>query len=203
VQRGRSDEQNMPMLLRRRYDPLAGDHGSPIQTDRDRREARASISKALRRLADAAQRPGVTVHDIQLLVQVCAPPSWPQWRAEREQAFRRKGQPYSALGWPEELKHGQYAAALLPVSAGRVGLAVAKHPSLVASPYVAIGAPADGQLDDLPLGVVARWVSNPAEGQSARLAPPVIEVIQRGRVIERRVETFGTDAWSLPVADDV
>jgi hypothetical protein len=55
------------------------------------------------------------------------------------------------------------------------------------------GRPPDGgTYVDLVLGLVASWVGNPAPRVSARLAPPVTEIVQRGRIIDRHVEDV---AW--------
>src|SRR3954454_21638302 len=87
---------------------------------------------------------------------------------------------------------GDFGAVLLPLAAGRVGVAAGRNPKLVASPIFSAGTPATGggPYDDLALGLVARWVANPGEGQTARLAPPVIELIQRGRVSQRHLADF-------------
>jgi hypothetical protein len=90
---------------------------------------------------------------------------------------------------------------LLPLAAGRVGVSVGKYPRVVADPVCSAGRPPDGgTYDDLVLGLVAGWVGNPAPRMSARLAPPVIEVVQRGRITDRRLEDFGTE-WPLPAPD--
>ena len=96
------------------------------------------------------------------------------------------------------------AALLLPISAGRVGVAVGKHPRAIASPIFTSGAPGrhGGDYTDFVLGLVARWVGNPGEGMTARLAPPVIELVGRRGVLERRVEAFGQE-WPLAHADGV
>ncbi|HEY8583307.1 MAG TPA: hypothetical protein VIL49_10175, partial [Capillimicrobium sp.] len=60
----------------------------------------------------------------------------------------------------------------------------------------------EGRHDELALSLVTSWVANPGAGQSARLAPPVVELIQGGAAVERRVADFGLD-WPLPVADGV
>jgi hypothetical protein len=94
---------------------------------------------------------------------------------------------------------------LVPLAAGRVGVAAGRQPRLGASPIFSHGKPAlagGAPYDDLVLGLVARWVANPGEGTTARLAPPIIEVVQRGRVVERRVADFD-QSWPLPVPDGV
>jgi hypothetical protein len=52
------------------------------------------------------------------------------------------------------------------------------------------------------LELLLTWTQNPAEGHTARLAPPVIEIIVQGKVSERWAETFGL-AWPLPPADGI
>jgi hypothetical protein len=52
------------------------------------------------------------------------------------------------------------------------------------------------------LALVTGWVSNPGNGHSAHLAPPVVELIQRGNVVERRMMDFGQQ-WALPAPDGV
>lgn len=53
---------------------------------------------------------------------------------------------------------------------------------------------------DAVLELLLTWTKNPAQGHSARLAPPVIETMVRGKVDERWAETFGLQ-WPLPTAD--
>jgi hypothetical protein len=49
--------------------------------------------------------------------------------------------------------------------------------------------------------VLTSWVTNPStDSVTARLAPPVIEVFQGVRIVERVVETLGA-SWPLPAPD--
>jgi hypothetical protein len=55
---------------------------------------------------------------------------------------------------------------------------------------------------DACLSVLTSWVCQPGAGVTAGLAPPVIEVVQRGRATSRAVEDFG-QCWPLRAADGV
>ncbi len=50
------------------------------------------------------------------------------------------------------------------------------------------------------LALLARWVGNAGPGMAARLGPPVVETVQRGQVVDRRVADFGL-SWPLPAPD--
>jgi len=173
-----------------------------VRSGRDRRGLLRLLSDGLADLDRRAQQPGFNVLDIQLVAQVCAAPSYAEFTRVHERAWRRQGGRYSTVNWPAQLADGEIAAVLVPLAAGRVGVAAGRQPKLVASPIFSRGRPTGGDApyDDLVLGLVARWVANPGDGQTARLAPPVIELVQRGRVIERRLVDFG-QPWRLPTAD--
>jgi hypothetical protein len=144
------------------------------------------------------------VLDVQLLGQVCGPAEYAAWKAARETAWRKQRASWSTAQWPDAIESDGYAALLLPISAGRVGVAVAKHPRAIASPIFTSGAPGrhGGDYTDLVLGLVVRWLGNPGEGVTTRLAPPVIELVGRRGVLKRRVEAFGQE-WPLPHPDGV
>ena len=90
---------------------------------------------------------------------------------------------------------------MLPIPAGRVGLAVGDHPEPVAEPLFSTGVPSEGaDQSEIALGVLTTWL--PEYGAGTLLAPPVIEVVGRRGPLERRVEDFRL-GWHLPVADDV
>ena len=118
----------------------------------------------------------------------------------------------STAQWSDAIDLESYPVLLLPMSAGRVGVAVAvavavavdKHPRAIASSIFTSGSPRRHGSDstDLALGLVARWVGNPGKGVTARLAPPVIELVGRRGVVERRMEALGQE-WPLPHADGV
>lgn len=127
--------------------------------------------------------------------------TYPEFRAGREKAWRTQGAPYSTAKWPAELEDGTLAVLLLPISAGRLGPAVGKHPRTVASPLFTLGRSVDGSRNDACLSVLTSWVTNPStDSVTARRAPPVVEVFQGSRVVERVVETFGA-SWPLPGPD--
>src|SRR4051812_41752426 len=175
-----------------------------VRSARDRRALHRVLADGLDELALRAHRPAYTAIDVQLVTQVCAAPSYAELKRSHERAWRRQGGRYTTASWPAQLAEAEFAAVLLPLGAGRVGVAAGRHPKLVASPIFSCGTPAGGELpyDDLVLGLVARWVANPGDGQTARLAPPVVELVQRGRVIERRVVDFD-QRWPLPPPDGV
>ena len=191
------------MLHRLRLASIAGDGLTgevTIRSDRDRRSLLQAIERSVRGLEERAEAEGTRVLDVQLVGQVCAGPSYGQWKADRERVWRRQGGKFGTDAWPGTIESGAYGALLLPLPAGRVGLAAGKNPRAIASPLFTTGAPPDGRYEDLVLSVLARWMSNPADGLAARLAPPVIEVVQRGRVVDRRLAGFGI-AWPLPAPD--
>ena len=91
---------------------------------------------------------------------------------------------------------------LLALPAGRVGPAV-RNARPLADPLFSSGVPLVGApRTDPVLEVLLTWMQNPAAGQTARLAPPVIEIIVHGKVQERWAETFGLE-WPLPLADGI
>jgi hypothetical protein len=172
-----------------------------IVTDRDRRETVRHLDRGLKEL-ERRLSPDMTVIDVQLLVQVVGAGSYDEFRTGRAKAWRKQGQRYDCHAWPKALDTQGIAALLLPISAGRVGVAVGKHPRVVADPLFSSNHLATSQAPhDICLSLIASWICNPADGMTARLAPPVIEVIQGGRVQRRAAETFGLDGWPLPLAD--
>ncbi len=195
----------MPLALRpRRNRPRQGADGRfTVRSDRDRRALRKKLGRALAVLDRRAQHPGCEVADIQLLARVCPAPSYPAWKRDQERTWKRQGGRYSTASWPVQLGENEIAVVLLPLAAGRVGLAAGKHPRAVADPIFSCGAlPSGGGHEDIVLALVTSWVSNPGEGHSARLAPPVVEVFQRGSVVERRLVGFGQQ-WPLRAPDGV
>ncbi len=172
-----------------------------VKRDKDRQALREDLTAGLAQLAARASRDAVQVLEVQLVVQVCAAPSYADWKAQREQAWRKQRADCSTASWPANLGEGAVAALLLPLAAGRVGLAVGKFPRMVATPLFAAGQPGHDHGDeDLALGLITRWVGNPGAGMTARLAPPVIETIQRNRVVDRRLAPLG-QTWPLPAPD--
>jgi hypothetical protein len=173
-----------------------------VRSARDRRRLTKALGRALGELAVTAAQPGVTTIDVQLVVQVCAAVNYKEWKREVERAWRRQqGGRYSTAQWPAGLVEGQRAALLQPLPAGRVGLAAGRQPKLVATPQFAYGdAGGESTNEDAALGLVTSWAANPRERHSARLSPPVLELVQRGRVVARELVTFGLD-WPLPAPD--
>jgi hypothetical protein len=171
-----------------------------IASDRDRRALCAELG-ALAELARRAEQPDTAVQDVQLVAQVCGPASYHAWKVTREKAWGKQGGQYTTASWPDALDPLAYAVLLLPLPAGRVGLAAGKHPKPVATPIFTSGKPVTGgTYDDLVLGLVARWACNPGEWASARLAPPVVELMHRQGVYQRRLAAFEQD-WPLPAPD--
>ncbi len=193
----------LPFPPRRNRQHQGSDGRFTVRSDRDRRALRKALGRALVELDRRAQRPGCEVADIQLVARVCAAPSYAGWKRDQERAWKRQGGRYSTSSWPTQLGDDETAVVLLPLDAGRVGAAAGKQPRVVADPVFSCGAPPPGgSYEDIVLALVTGWVSNPSEGHSARLAPPVVEVIQRGSVVERRVVDFGQQ-WPLPAPDGV
>jgi len=148
----------------------------------------------------------VQVIDVQLVAQLCAATGYPRWRAAVERDWQRQnkrcGSRWTTAQWPRTLTEDQIAVLLIPLPAGRVGLA-ARGPRPIADPIFSSGLPLPGApLTDGVLEALITWTGNPSRGFTARLAPPVIETILAGKVAERSVETFGLH-WPLPVADGI
>jgi hypothetical protein len=100
----------------------------------------SALGRARVELDRRAQRPGCEVADIQLLARVCAAPSYGAWKRDQERAWRRQGGRYSTASWPAQLGDDETAVVLLPLDAGRVGLAAGKQPRAVADPVFSCGA---------------------------------------------------------------
>lgn len=161
------------------------------------------LADELERLADRVDRPYVTAVQIQLVAQVCGVHSYPGWRDAREATWRREGDKFSTRTWPVALRADHFAAVLLPLRLGRVSTAAGDHPPLVASPRFARGPlQGDTGYSDGVLSLVTSWVSQPGFGVTARLAPPIVELIYNGRVGDRRIHAFGLD-WPLPALPDL
>jgi hypothetical protein len=56
--------------------------------------------------------------------------------------------------------------------------------------------------DDAVLSVLTSWVTDPGFGVTARLAPPIVESVFQGQIVERRIESFDLD-WPLPPVLDL
>ena len=128
------------------------------------------------------------------------PANYGVFKGRWQRAWQDTG--YSTAGWPEKLLHERHIGALLlPIPAGRVGLAVDDHPELVAEPLFSTGVPSEGaDQGEITLGVLTTWL--PEYGAGTLLAPPVVEVVGRRGALERRVEDFGL-RWDLPAAEGV
>lgn len=167
-----------------------------VRNDRHRRKLRRTIAD---RLVDIETAPHQT-HEIQPLIQIVAPPSYPAWRTAWNKAWTKKGTPYSTAHWPSSLQDPDLAALLVPVMAGRIGPAIGKHPKPIAEPAFIVGAlPAGAPPEDMALAALTHWIQHLAP-PSASLAPPVIETLVRERVSDRRIMDLGI-AWSLPAPD--
>jgi hypothetical protein len=171
-----------------------------IASERDRRRMLQHLRDGLARLAGRIGQPYVEVAQVQLVAQVCGSLSFPGWRQARETTWRREGGRYTTRGWPLRLPANHCAVVLLPLPAGRISTTARDHPPLLTTPVFTHGplAKSTGYHDAL-LGLVTKWVANPGFGVSAQLAAPIVETIVRGRIFERRIETFGLD-WPLPPA---
>jgi hypothetical protein len=193
----------VPLLLRRARRARGLTDAFAIASDKDRRKLRNEIAHGPKDLEARAADPAASTLDVQLLLQVTGSPVYGTWKAAWTKAWRNQGAKWSTAQWPDTLAADAFATLLLPVPAGRVGLAIGKHPRVLATPIFTSGpAPEQGSYSDLALGLIAQWITNPADGHSARLALPVLEVIARAGVLERRVEDFGHE-WPLPAPDGV
>ena len=170
-----------------------------LDTERDRRDTPRALDNALRDLRRGARWRRGRALDVQPLVQMVRPANYGVFKGRWQRAWRDTEN--STAGWTKKLLDEQISALLLPIPAGRVGLAVGDHPELVAEPLLSTGVPSEGaDQGEITLGVLTTWL--PEYGAGTLLAPPVIEVVGRRGPLERRVEDFGVD-WHLPVADGV
>lgn len=186
----------MSLLDRLRGAPATDDR-VVVRSDRHRAKLIRLIED---RIVDLETDLDAPVVEIQPLIQIVGPRSYAQWREGWERAWRKKGLPWSASGWPSSIPEGELAALLVPVMAGRVGPAVGRTPRPVAEPAFLVGAVPEGrEPDDVALAVTAHWMQHLAPA-GLRSAPPVVEHITFGRVESRAVQTFEI-AWSLPPAD--
>jgi len=184
---------------------------SSARSERGRRGKVRELDRALQALAARAGQPGVNVIDVQLVAQLCAGAGYPAWRDSVERTWkqhnkrpaqRATGQQLSTSAWPRTLGREHVAVLLTPMPAGRVGIA-ARNARPIADPIFSHGIPlVDAPGTDPVLELLLTWTQRPAEGHTARLAPPVIEIIAQGKVSERWAETFGLD-WPLPPADGI
>jgi hypothetical protein len=173
-----------------------------IRSERDRERIRGELAQGLQRL-EALEAQGAEVLELQPLMQVIAPSGYPAFREAREQAWRRQGGTWTTRHWPADLADDNVGVLLLPLPAGRVGVAAGKHPRVAASPMFTAGrATMESGYHDACLTLLTSWVCQPGPGLTARLAPPVIEVTQRRGLTARAVERFG-QPWPLPIADGV
>jgi len=137
--------------------------------------------------------------ELQPLIRICGSTSYPDFKADQETAWRKQRSTYTTRAWPESIAEGEVAAVLLPIAAGRVGPGVGRNPRALVSPQFSHGRPIqEGNVDDLALGLITTWLGSITT--PVRVAPPVIELTQRGQVTERRVVNFG-QTWHLPEPD--
>jgi hypothetical protein len=121
-------------------------------------------------------------------------------RLWRRQNTRASGKTWSTAAWPRTLTPEHVACLLLPLPAGSNG-AAARNLRPIADPVFTSGMPLGGApRTDPVLELLLTWTQNPAQGHTARLAPPIIEIVVQGKVQERWAETFDVD-WPLPLAD--
>lgn len=194
---------NVRPIHRRSVAPRGLHASFTVRSDRDRRKLIGRLDRGLAELSRRTALPAVQALVIQLLVQVCGPEGYVTWREAREKAWRRQGGLWSAAAWPERLEDAGSGALLLPLAAGRVGLAVGEQPRAVADPVFMAGtAPRNCSFEDLALGLVTTWATNRSDAVTAVLAPPVLEVVSRRGVLERRVLGWGLE-WPLPAPHGV
>jgi len=194
-------------FLRRRASSSPPPDGRPPKTISARPSIRAqrallrNIANGVQRWTAQAQESGVTVIEVQPVLQVVAPQSYEEFRAGWMRAWAKHGGAYSAEKWVRTLAAGEYAVLLLPLPAGRVGVAVGRHPRAMSRPLFLAGRPPHGRgYSDTCAHALATWLSLPTGPVAPLLAPPVIEVIQRGQVEQRYVEEFGAQ-WPLAQPD--
>lgn len=155
------------------------------------------LHDGLAMLTERAGQPYVNVLQIQLVAQVCGSLNYQSWRQARERTWRREGRGNTTRAWPEQLPADHCAVVLLPLPVGRISTTMREHPPLMATPVFAHGPLAESTgYHDALLGLVTKWVANPGFGVTAQLAPPIVETIAHGRILERRVESFGLD-WPI------
>jgi hypothetical protein len=167
--------------------------GGPPPADRALRQALALGLEELRRRRAQA---GVRSTDIQLVVRIAGADAYPAFRAGQEAAWREQDTRWSTAGWPDAILAGTHAAVLLPLlydafPAGALPAPLAARP--VAEPVFGTGA--DAGL--LALDLVAAWVSVPAAGETAQLAPVLVERVAGAVLPGRRIEDWGL-RWPLP-----
>lgn len=185
----------------------AGTRAEKAHSPRARRRRVRELEHAIERLAQRESSPGVNVIDVQLVAQLCNGAGYAAWRDSIERTWRchdtrENTSRFSTAAWPRTLSSEHIAVLLLPLPAGRVGTA-ARNASPIADPVFTSGNPLPGApRTDPVLELLLTWTQNPSARHTARLAPPVIEVIVKGKVIERWPETFGVD-WPLPLADGI
>lgn len=164
---------------------------------RSQRHRRKLIRAIEDRIVDLETTSSPTV-EVQPLIQIVGAASYPAWRQAWEKSWRKKHTRYSTASWPSAIGQDELAALLVPVSAGRVGTALGKHPRPTAEPAFLVG-PTDGGPDDAALAVCAQWFQHLARAGTIS-APPVVETVVNGRVDRRTVADLGI-AWSLPRPD--
>lgn len=168
-----------------------------VRNDRHRSKLVRTIEDRLVDLETAKDAP---LLEVQPLIQIVGSRGYPTWRDGWARSWQKKRLPWSTASWPAKLPSTELAALLVPISAGRVGIALGKHPRPVSEPTFITGlVPDDGSTDDLALAITAHWMQHLAPAGLCP-APPVVETIVHGKVDERRAVDFGV-AWSLPEPD--
>lgn len=147
--------------------------------------------------------PGVTILEIQPLLQIVSATSYARWATGWQHALHKANVPTPRLRWPEALPHTDVAVLALALPVGRVGRASGKYPTPLAEPLLAHAAlPTEVPPATFALGVLLRWLQGRGSNEAARLAPPVVETLSNGRLLERTVQTYGQQ-WDLPAPDGV
>lgn len=141
--------------------------------------------------------------DLQLVVQFCDQQDYPSWASAWRRSWATSKVLAPTLEWPAELPVGHVAALLLPLAAGDpASVSTRDHVPLFEPLLVHALLPEGVGARDLGLNLILRWIASRKGNEGARLAPPILELTQRGRVRSRLVETYGV-SWDLQAASEV
>jgi hypothetical protein len=149
-----------------------------------RRKVRRELAQAIEQLRERAERPGATVWQVQLIVEVCTAQHYQAWRKARERRWRREQSNFHTGTWPDHLGPATLAAVLLPQSHGGHH---SGRPSEIAVPVFSHTAPPPPARDfeypyePLVLGLTAGWtrvvLANTDSQPGVLLAPPLVGLI--------------------------
>ena len=174
-----------------------------------RRKPEGLLEAALVRASSYTTTAAGAPTKIQLLGQVSGRTDWPRIRDHWE---RRSGLTGS---WPRDLAVDELALNLWPIQPGRMGVTAGmgttpekRQPrALLGTPALVSFDPSDGHsTSESALAQAATsWLDDVlGHGEhpaGVLLAPPILEEwASNGRLVRRRVETFGLD-WPLASAD--